>query len=237
MDKRQTSWGGQLHLIHLEIGLDFAEEFRSYSISQQLHKALTGKLSDAEELVEPGVIFRSPKKRQLVGWGTDSCRVVMESVTNPDECFGKMVALLETINKVAPIGRLSKRELVTHWILPTEGHDFKSLELKYRGVFIAQQPIWENVFDSSVIMDIKVRDLILHHQSGAMGTRQLKQDYAVFRLESIPRVFLFLWVTAESDKVVEYSGQDINRFLTTSFEHCKHHGELFEENWRANDDH
>jgi hypothetical protein len=114
-----------LRLIHIEIGLDFAEEFSSYSISQQLYKALTGKTSAAEELLEPGVEFRSTKRRQLVNWDTNSCRVVMESVTNSGECVSKMVALLQTIDKVAPIGKLSRRELITHWILPVEGYRFK----------------------------------------------------------------------------------------------------------------
>jgi hypothetical protein len=221
-----------LRLIHIEIELDFAEEFSSYSISQQLHKALTGKTSAAEELIEPGVEFRSPKKRQLVNWDTGSCRVVMESVTNSDECVRQMVALLQTINKVAPIGKLSRRELITHWILPAEGYRFKSLEQKYRETFVTHQPAWKNVFDSSVIIDMRINDLILHHQSGAMKTKQLRQEFAEFKLESVPKVFLFLSAAIESDKVVEYSAEDINRFLATSLEHCKHHSELFADTWR-----
>jgi hypothetical protein len=220
-----------LRLIHTEIVLDFTEEFRFYSVSQQLYKALTGKTSTAEELVEP-VEFRSPKKKQLVNWDTDSCRVVMESVTNSDECIRQMVALLQTINKVAPIGKLSRRELITHWILPAEGYRFKSLEQKYREMFITSQPTWQNVFDSSVIIDMRINDLILHHQSGAMRIKQLRQEFAEFKLESIPKVFLFLWATIESDKVVEYSAEDIDQFLATSLEHCKHHIDLLEEIWR-----
>jgi hypothetical protein len=221
-----------LRLIHTEIVLDFVEEFRSYSISQQLYKALTGKTSAAEELVEPGVEFRSPKKKQLVNWDTGSCRVVTESVTNSDECVRQMVALLQTINKVAPIGKLSRRELITHWILPAEGYRFKSLEQKYREIFITHQPPWKNVFDSSVIIDMRINDLILHHQSGAMKTKQLRQEFVEFKLGNVPRVFLFLWATIESDRLVEYSAEDINHFLTTSLQHCKHHSELLEETWR-----
>lgn len=223
-----------MRLIHLEIELDFAKEFRSYSISQQLYKALTGRWPDTvEEISEPEVIFRSWKRRQLVSWCTDSCSVTMESVANPEECFDKMVALLETINRVAPIGGLYRRQLVTHWLLPTDNYSFKSLEQKYRETFITQQPIWKKVFDSSVIIDVKLNDLILHHQSGAMHPRQLRDDYAIFKLENIPKAFLFLWASVHSDKVVKYSEQDIHRFLSKSFEHCENHSELFEEIWRG----
>lgn len=222
-----------MRLIHLQIELDFAEEFGSYSISQQLYKALTGRPPRViEESAEPGVVLRSPKRKQLVSWDTNSCNVAMESITNLKECFDIMVVLLETINKVAPIGRLSKRHLITYWLLPTENYSFKSLEQKYREVLITQQPIWKNVFDSTIITDMKVDNLILHHQSGPMGTKQLRGDYAMFKLESIPRVFLFLWASVYNDKVVKYSAEDIHRFLTTSFEHCKHHSELFEGIWR-----
>jgi hypothetical protein len=223
-----------LRLIHLEIELDFAQEFKSLSISQQLHKALTGKKSSDEEQVEPRVEFSSPKKRQLVEWDVNSCRVVIESVTSLDECFGKMVALLETINNVAPIGKLCRREFITYWILPTESFNFKLLEQKYRAIFTTQQPVWKNVFDSSVIIDMKINELIFHHQSGAMGTRQLRQEFMEFNLERIPKVFLFLLATVTSHEAVAYSGQDTTHFLINSFQHCKNHSELFEKIWREN---
>ncbi len=229
-----TGWERQqLRIIHLEIELDFAEEFTSYSISQQLYKALAGRPPHpVEKTPEPGVILRSPKRKQLVGWDTNSCRVAIESVTNPEECFSEMVVLLETINKVAPIGKLARKQLITYWLLPTENYSFKSLEQKYRQTLITEQPIWKNAFDSSVIIDIKVDDLILHHQSGPMGTRQLRDEYTIFKLENIPSIFIFLWTSILGDEVVEYSGQDIRTFLASSFEHCKYHSELFEGIWR-----
>lgn len=223
-----------MRIIHLQIELEFAGEFRSYSISQQIYKALTGRQPyTIEEMLEPGVILRSPKRKQLVSWNTYSCSVVMESITNPEECFIKMEAILEIINKVAPMSKLSKRQLITYWILPTESYSFKSLEHKYRDALYTQQTIWKNVYDSSIITDIKVDELILHHQSGPMRTRQLRDDYTIFNLERTPRVFLFLWASIHSDKVIQYSPQDIHRFLTTAYKHCEHHSEVFEEIWRA----
>jgi hypothetical protein len=223
-----------LRLNHLEIELGFAQEFKSFSISQQLYKALTGKPSDIEESIEPGVVFRSPKKRQMVDWDTDSCHIIMESIASYDECLNKMAALLETVNKVAPINALSTRKLITHWILPIENYTFKTLEEKYRKIFFTQKSIWTNTFDSSVLIDMKVKGLILHHQSGAMGRKQLRQDFASFKLDNIPSVFLFLWASIENNKIIKYSNKDINLFLTTSFQHCKHHSEVFEDIWRQN---
>ena len=222
-----------MRLLHLDIELYFADRFRPYSISQQLYKALTGRQPTViEEIAEPEVVIRSIKRKQLVAWDSNSCRVVMESVTNPEECFGQMVALLHTIDRVASIGELARKQLTTYWLLPTESHSFKSLERKYRDTLIAQQPIWKNVSDSSVITDIKINDLTLHHQSGPMRIGQLRSEYTEFKLDDIPRVFLFLWASIHSYEVVKYSTEDIRRFLFASFEHCKHHSKLFEGIWR-----
>ena len=195
-----------MQLIHLEIELDNVEEFSSYSISQQLYKELTGRTPYVvEEATEPGVIIRSRKKKLWINWETDSCRVAIESIANPERCFEEMTAIIDTINKIAPIGELSKRHLITYWLLPVENYSFFALERKYRDVFLKQQPIWNDVFDSSVIIDTKINKLVLHHQSGAMGLKQLRKDYSVFKLENIPKVFLFLWAGIYSDKVIKYA--------------------------------
>jgi hypothetical protein len=218
-----------LRLIHLELALEFTEEFSSHSISQQLHKALTGKTSSDKEPIEPGVELRSQKKRQLVTWDTSTCRVVTESISSYDECIIQMAALIETINKVAPIGKLSKKEFISYWILPAENYSFKSLEQKYRENFIIQKPIWNNIFDSSVIIDMRIKDSVLHHQSGAMRIGQLRNEFSDFNLLSVPKVFLFLWAAIENNKVTEYSGTDIKQFLTESLYKCTRHSEQFEE--------
>ncbi|MBN1189935.1 MAG: hypothetical protein JXA46_09290 [Dehalococcoidales bacterium] len=220
-----------MRLIHIEVAIEFVEEFASCSISQKLHKALTGKTPTEKEPIEPGVEFRSKRKRQVVTWDINSCRVVTESISNYDESIIQMAALIETINKIAPIGKLSKKEFITHWILPAEQYSFKLLEQKYRENFIAQKSVWHNVFDSSVILDMKIKDSILHHQSGAMKTGQLRNEFSEFSLQNIPGVFLFLWAAIENNKIVEYSGDDMKLFLTESLFNCKRHSELFEEIW------
>ena len=223
----------QLRLVHFEVEIDFLEEFNCLSISQQLHKALTGR-AGGEPTAEPGIEFRSTKKRQLVNWDTSSCRVVMESVANSDECIDKVVALLKTINDVAPVGKLSRRELFTHWILPAEGYSFKSLELQYRDTFIGSKFPWKkNTFDSSVIIDMKIGDVVLHHQSGAMKPRQLREEFAEFGLEDVPKSFLFLWAATESKAIVQYSTAEMNAFLVASFQRCRNHSRQFETTWSS----
>ncbi len=222
-----------MRLIHLALTLNFEKEFISESISQRLHKALTGKTSLCEELEEPGVEFRSLKKRQQVNWDSTSCRIVMESVADYSECITKMAAILETINQIAPIGRLSRKEFVTYWIIPANDYSFRLLEKKYRDTFIAPQRIWDNGYDSSVIVDMKINGMVLHHQSGAMERTQLRREYAAFKLDDVPPVFVFLLATVESFKMIEYSYNDISCFLNMAVDNCKIHSELFEETIKA----
>jgi hypothetical protein len=220
-------------LIHSEIQLEFSEKFRAQSTSQQLYKALTGRTQETGEQNEQAVVFRSVKKRQSVGWDTDSCAVIIESATNDEESIHKMIALLEKINQTAPIGKLSKTQFISYWILKSEEQSFKALEEKYRENFILPHPLWKNVYDSSVITDMKIdKNLILHHQSGAMESTQLRKDYAEFKVDGLPRVFLFLWTAIETNKIKDYSAASVSSFLSNAFRHCKLHAALFEEAWR-----
>ena len=144
-----------------------------------------------------------------------------------------MGQLLETINNIAPIGDLSERaSLVTFWLLPTKILDFKSLELKYRETIMTKQSLWNKTFDSSVILDVRVGNYILHHQSGAMKKSQLQDEYIEFKLRDIPNVFIFLMASISSKKMVTYKSNEINNFLKDSFEHCSQHSKLFENIWR-----
>lgn len=221
-----------MRLIHLQIQLIFEYEFHSYSVSEQLYKELTGRTPlIVEHLEEPGVVIRSNKRKELVAWDKDSCSVVIESELAPSKCFGRMVTLLESVNKIAPIGDLSERRLITHWLLPSNRYNFKSLERRYRETMMIQQPIWGKTVDSSVILDTRIGNLTLHHQSGPMKPKQLREDFAIFRLDNIPNSFLFLWVSIHSKKMIKYSPTDIRDFMNSSFEYCEHHSKLFENIW------
>lgn len=220
-----------MRLVHVEGVLEFKGEFVSDSISQQLSKALTGKKAVMEQVVEP-VEFRSTKKRQLITWDIDSCRVVIESIDDLEECITKMLAFFNTIDNIAPFGLLSRREFTTYWIYPAEGYSFKSLEQKYRKMFICNHTAWEKASDSSVIVDLKMNGYTLHHQSGAMRTQQLNQEFLEFRLENIPKVFLFLWASVISNKLIQYSEDSMREYLHKSLTMCLNHISLLEDTWK-----
>ena len=111
--------------------------------------------------------------------------------------------------------------------------DFKSLEQKYRDNLVIPQPLWENIYDSSVLADMEVNGSTFHHQSGAMQVPQLMASYLEFKLSSVPRTFLFLWASIINKRMVKYSMRGIRRFLHTSLQQCEHHSKLFEDSWRG----
>lgn len=223
-----------MQLVHVEVQLDFTEQFRSYSIPEQLHRALTGRLPSAPvSRPELGTSVRALKAKQMVVWDSTSCRIIAESLYNPADTFSKIVDLFDRVNKVAPMRRLSRRQFVTFWLLPAENNSFRELEQKYRNTLIIDHRIWRQVFDSSIVADIRVGNLVMHHQSGPMKPTQLKDDFLVFKLENIPKTFLFLWVSVHAEGVVQYSRENTIEFMTTSFKHCEEHSKLFEGIWRG----
>lgn len=221
-----------MRLVHLEMRIDFAEQVYEYSLEQKIYKAITGRMpKEAEERPEQKVVLRFAKNKLAVHWDTESFGAILEQVQNVDNFIEIVIPLLNRINAVAPIGKLSHKILITHWLLPTPNYDFSALEQKYKETMIAQKPICEGTSDSSVILDISTSDGILHHQSGAMKIKQLVDEYLLFKLDNISKVFLFLWASIEEEKVVKYSSEEIQNYLLRSFNHCKSHSEAFERIW------
>ena len=222
-----------MRLVHLEIRVDFAEEIEEYSLEQKVYKAITGKMPrELEQKTKQPVLIRSPKRKQTVEWDTESCGVVLEEVPDINNFLKLVILLLDNINAVAPIGKLSRRNLITHWLLPAPNYDFKALEQKYRETIMVPKPFCQGTVDSSIILDISVRDGILHHQSGAMWPQQL-DDYLYFKAADIPKAFLFLWASIEEKKMVNYSSEEMQNYLLMSFNHCKSHSEAFERIWEG----
>ncbi len=222
----------QLRLLSSQTQLVFRHEFRSLSVSEQLYKELTGRLPRmVKHCDEPGLVIRSSKNREIVDWDKDSCTVIVESELPLNERIERMVELIETVNKIAPIEELSERHLITCWLKPVKISSFKELERKYRETMMIKQPVWGKTFDSSVILDAKIGKFTLHHQSGPMKIQQLRKDYTTFSLNNIPNVFLFLLVSIWSKELVKYTYKDIYEFLTSSSTHCENHSVLFENIW------
>lgn len=223
-----------MRLVHLEIRVGFAEEIQEHSLEQKVHKAITGKIPrELEQKTKQPVLIQSPKRKQAVKWDTESCDIVLEEVPDINNFLKMVILLLDNINAVAPIDKLSRRNLTTYWILPAPNYDSPSLEQKYREIMLAQNEISSLAADSSAIFDIRIGELTLHHQSGPMWPQQLLDDYLHFKAADIPKAFLFLWASIEEKKVVKYSSEEIQNYLLRSFNHCKSHSEAFDRIWEG----
>jgi len=143
------------------------------------------------------------------------------------------MTLLEKIVKIAPIGEISNRMFITHWILPAPNYDFASLERKYRETMIVENDISSVAYDSSVILDIGSDKRTLHHQSGAMAPPQLHQTYLRFKLDNVPKTFVFLEAAIWDKDVIQYSMKEMHSFMEKSLDDCVSHSKLFHQFWEG----
>lgn len=225
---------GELRLVQFGIRLDFAEEGRIYSIGQKVSEAITGEIpSKHEPKYEENFRLRSSKRKVAIAWNPLWCAVTSEDVSNLDKCIEIILTTLEQIRAAAPIYKLNERRVTTYWILPAPNYDFPSLERRYREKMLAQNEISSLAADSSAVFDIRIGELTLHHQSGAMLPQQLSSDYLQFKLDDMPEAFLFLEASIADKKVVEYSSEDIRNDLVASLDYCKSHSDAFHRIWEG----
>lgn len=219
-----------MNLIRFETIIDIEERTRAVTPAYAIYKQLGGREMPKERLPrEPGVNIRRGNEKYAVRWHYDSCSVLHEDNTDHKFCIKHTIEILEKINEVAPIGELSRLTLVLNWILPVQGKDFTSLELKYRNNFMKSSPIFENYVDSSIIVDMEWQDRVFTHQSGAMKILQLQEEYREFPTKKgHPELFFFLHTRMATKNVLTYSSKTVNQFLTSSFEKCKIHSDNFE---------
>jgi hypothetical protein len=223
-------------LLHLELQLDLVDRFKPKSVKDSLYEALGGSVSPSIHMppMESPFALRSITEKQYIRWAPESCTVIIEAITDHKDCLERILKLYERIDKVAPLRKLKKRQLITHWILPTQQHgSFASLEQAYRRNLIIHKPVWDDAVDSSFICDLLINGVKVHHQSGAMSADQLKRQYAIFENDSIPDLFLFLLIAAYNEDVVEYAPDHLNEFLDTSYEACDRHRKLFDNIWEG----
>ncbi|MBM2825308.1 MAG: hypothetical protein HW402_972 [Dehalococcoidales bacterium] len=195
------------------------------------------KLTDGKLLrkppQEPGVSIRDESIKRAFKWDYESCSILFEDVSNYDNCIAQLINILDDVNNTVPIKKISGIVLRTFWIIPTKC-DFQTLESKYHRTFIKDNPLFSNSFDSTVVLEIKIDSLELHHQSGAMMKNQLQTDFRVFKLkDDFPKVFLFLAATATSRDNVEYSNQHMREYIHKAFQICKAHSDNFEKTMEA----
>jgi len=216
-------------IVSLELTLDFAESTQLRTPARAIFEALGGKVKEERRPHEPAANIRNSREKTAVRWDYKSCNMVQEDVDDIPKCISNFTKTIETVNKVAPVGKISCKRLRVYWILPVSKYDFKSLEMKYRQMFIKDSEIFSNCTDSTVVIDMKCDKWKLSHQSGAMNVTQLQNQFRVFNIkEGQAEIFLFLATTMTDEQLGEYSIRNMENFLSKSYEICKTHSDNFE---------
>jgi len=213
--------------VQFGLWLQFEEEMHRYSLSYEIEKALSVKLPEPEQIIEHDVRLRLNKDKVMVIWSSIYCYILSENVSDKKHCIDKIMSTLEVINKIAMIDKLRKRKFYTHWILPTPQYDFVSLKRKYRETMFIQNDVTNAASDTSTLFDIKGDKWTFIHQSGAMEPQQLQQDYLYFKLDNVPKTFIFLAGVTEDKNVVQYSKEEMYSFMEGALESCVSHMEEF----------
>ena len=219
--------------VQFGLWLRFAEEIRRYSLSYQILTTLGGKLTEPELIIERSVRLKLDNDKVSVLWNPTHCYIASENLSDKKHYIDRIISVLETINGVATIEKLSNRRFQTYWILPTPQYDFVSLERKYRETMITQNDVSNAAYDSTTIFDIRGDKWILHHQSGAMEPQQLQQTYLDFKLDNVPKTFIFLEATTMDKNVIQYSREEMRSFMERSLENCVSHMEEFKRIWEG----
>lgn len=217
--------------VQFGLWLRFVEEMRRYSLSYQIFTTLGGKSTEPERITERGVRLRLNQDKASVTWTPTHCYIASENVSDKKHCIDRIISVLEIINSVVTIEKLSDRRLQTYWILPTLQYDFVSLERKYRETMVTQNDVSNAAYDSSTIFDIRGDKWSLHHQSGAMEPQQLQRTYLRFKLDNVPKTFIFLEATIIDKNVIQYSRGEMHGFMERSLENCVSHMEKFNRFW------
>lgn len=219
--------------VQFGLWLQFLEEIRGYSLSYEISTTLGGKLREPERIIERGVRLRLNEDKVSVTWNSTHCFITSENVSDKKHCIDRIISVLEVINKVATIEKLSRRSLHTYWILPTLQYDFVSLERKYRETMVTQNDVSNAAYDSSTIFDIRGDKWTLHHQSGAMEPQQLQQSYLRFKLDNVPKTLIFLEASSIDSNMIQYSREEMHSFMERSLENCISHMEVFNRIWEG----
>ena len=221
--------------VRFALRLQFVEPIRTRSLSYQIFTALSGKVpkQEPESIAERGVQIHVDKDKMTVLWIPNRCQIALEKISDiPDvsakkHYIDRIISVLEIINEVAKIGKLSNKKLLTYWILPTPQYDFVSLQRKYSEMMFTKNDISNTAYDSSAIFDIRRDKWDLHHQSGAMEPQQLQEEYLNFKLDSVPKTFIFLEASLTDNNVLKYAMDEVCSFMEGALEMCISHMEEF----------
>ncbi|MFC1938611.1 hypothetical protein ACFLWM_00435 [Chloroflexota bacterium] len=219
-----------MRLVHVGTIIDFAEDTVPTTPAYKIVRAL-GQGKPKTKVREPGVNIQDDKMKVKFNWSYEDCRVLTESRQSQTESIEGVVEIIESINEVAPIGKLKRIGYDAFWILPMKNRDFGSLNELYKETMIKQVPFIGEAIDSSVVLDFNRGDFTLHHQSGPMEPLQLQGQYLEFDGGKLPKLFLFLITGTVYFKVVEYSKEAITNIFNIASEHCERHSKEFAKLW------
>ena len=216
-----------MNISKFELILQFSDSTKVRTPIQNIAMLLG---EEANEEIEP-VISRRENEKFAIRWDYDEVGILKEDVRNVRQCITKFLKTTEKINGMIPIGNVSKRRLVIDWIFPVNNkYSFKQLQHKYTNLFIINDKLVRNTFDSSVLLDYHSKQGILHHQSGVMKIPQLEKEFRSFVIPKInPKLFLFLETEIENEQPMTYSEQDMRDFVVESYQICKFHATLFKK--------
>lgn len=221
-----------MQLVRVGIQIEFQEGAQLHTPARRVFTALGAKPPKTPPK-EPGARIIREREKTLVRWWYNGCMIVLERTENRDECVDLAIQFLETIDSVARIGNMQTIDVNTYWILPTPRHGFTSLNELYVQTLISQKNFMKGIFDTSVIFDTNIDDLILSHQSGPMEPKQLAKDFLTFKRKNLPKVFIFLRVGISHRNVLEYSKEKMHSFLVECLSHCEHHSKDFSKIWEG----
>lgn len=213
----------------IELILDFAKSAQPHTPARAVFEALGGQVREEKRPREPVATIRNAKEKMAVRWDYESFNIVKEDVDDVPKCVSTLIKTIETVNKVVPIGKVSRKTFRVYWILPASKYDFRNLEMKYRQTFIKDNELFSNCIDSTIVIDMEYDKWKLSHQSGAMGLAQLQGQYRVFSIrEGHAGLFIFLATTVIDEQLDGYAKTTMENFLNKSYNICRSHSNKFE---------
>ncbi len=213
------------------IHLAFKSRMVLYSYSDKLLQRFSLSEHGSVSIPESGTRLKFDKEKTSIWWTPDFVRVTSENLSNMENATKDLTKLTAMINDIIPIGSIKSRRFSIHWILPAPKADFEYLEKIYRDMMIINNSVTNNAVDSSVIIDNKIDNYCLHHQSGAMAPAQLNSVYLRYNRKDLPKAFIFLETSLLDGSVIEYSLEELKEFIDKSCRYCSSHSDLFGKIW------
>jgi hypothetical protein len=223
----------EMKLVHVELRIEFDETTMQRTPANKVFRAFGGGAKAKGAPREAGAKISIDNIKTVIRWNYDSCQIVIEKQQDYSKHQALLMEFLQQIDSAVPIGNIRSRTLRTEWVLPIPDVDYASLNASYQQKLIVPHDFTSNASDSSIVVDIRIGDSVLHHQSGPMQPKQILAEFLEFERNDLPELFVFLDVGVIQTKVVDYSKKEMQEFLKDAFMHCEAHQGQFGRIWEA----